>query len=383
MSLRNGDEPGRSPDPAGADAHAFVERCRRGILEIIRDRWRRYFPDLCGSSPPRVTMPREAREHGYSIIQEYAVIFDEAAVRRDVIAKVRRGALWGSVGDGGTAGKASSLARMEFEELSRAYRFFKRLGGDCQVIRPIAHLETYNAVIIEKAGGQDLGELVRRGEPGLTRQFERCGRWLRHFHIDVHSRHEEAWNLECYEDAIRHRAAALAALGVRTNLLDGLLEKILAKARAFRGCAVPASVLHGDLKLRHVWGRASGIEVLDFGNVHEGECYKDVAAFLVELLVLTLGRPLGGRPQDGYSQAFLDGYLRGEAPSLLLHHYIVESLLKKWSRRLRRWTNDPVSSLVQRGLEAIRVKNAVDRLWLDRWFRQAIEGQLALIEGRS
>lgn len=367
---------------AGVEAGGFVERCRQAILQIIREHWADYFPDLRAAPAPRVTMPKPAGEHGYSIIQEYAVLFDEVPARREVIAKVRRGARWAAADDAGATVRAASLARTEFEALSRAHEFFGRLAGECHVVRPITYIDAFNAVLLEKARGRDLGDLVRGRASGLPTQFHRCGRWLRYLHRDVHRWREQPWSLERYEEGIRDRLETLRALGVPARDLDDLGEQILTRARAFHGAGVPVSMLHGDLKLRHVWGRAEGIEVLDFGNVHEGECYKDVAAFLVEIGVLTLGRPWGRADRAGYSRAFLDGYLQGERPSPLLPHYVVDSLLKKWGRRIRRWGGAGVPSLAQRGLERLGAKRAVDRLWLDRWFRREIETQLALTEGR-
>lgn len=366
---------------AGVDGGSVVERYRLALLETIAHRWREFLPDLADARPPRIRMPGPAREHGYSIIQEYTLHFDDRPAQRALVAKVRRGARWASADDPASAERAARLARAEFEALCAAYRAFDRLGGECHVVRPLAHVEALNAVLIEKARGSDLGDLVARGAPDLELHFRRCGRWLRHFHRDIHVPHEEPWDIERYDADLRERFALLRQLGVRVRELDELRDRILCRAREVRGIRVPISRLHGDFKLRHVWARREGIEVLDFGNVQEGACYRDVAAFLVEIAVLALGRIRSRREQTSFARAFLDGYLQGEGPSPVVRWYVIESLLKKWGRRLQRWSSAGIPSIVQRGLERIGMKRAVDRLWLDRWFRREIEAELARAEG--
>jgi aminoglycoside phosphotransferase (APT) family kinase protein len=135
-------------------------------------------------------------------------------------------------------------------------------------------------------------------------------------------------------------------------------------------------VLHGDYKLRHVWADRGSIQVFDFGNVHAGDCYADVASFLVELSVLRLGSPsFDSKKIDRYSEAVLSGYFTTERPPLL-GFYTVEALLKKWMRRLRSWSRTAMVSRLQMGARRVGAAPLVERLYLDRWFMARVRESL-------
>ena len=175
------------------------------------------------------------------------------------------------------------------------------------------------------------------------------------------------------------RRETLLALGVSAGQLDPLLGHVLQVARTCRQREVPCSLLHGDYKLRHIWASHEFIQVFDFGNVHPGPCYVDVAAFLVELSVLKLGHPwFESRRVHGYTETFLRGYFSMQPPQLL-GLYVVEALLKKWVRRRRTWSRTSVASTLHMCLRQVGAKALVERWYLDRWFATRIHESLEMV----
>lgn len=357
----------------------LTARHREQVLQALAERWDRYYPDRHGGRPPSIRPVDGDRPQGYSILQEYALTFDGEPRSCRIIVKLRRGSRWGAVTDGAGTSKASALAQMEYRELSRAYQYFTASGGECSVIRPLDYLEEINALVMERASGDDLGRLVTRSAMAPENQFLRCGRWLRRYHREVHSCTTRRWSADEYRTRIADRLAALRAHGVRPAALDSLATGIFGRTTRQAAREVPVSVLHGDFKLRHVWAASDKIQVLDFGNVHAGDCYEDVAAFLVELELLTLATPVTRHAVVARcAAAFLGGYLGDELRPPMLSYYLVDALLKKWLRRLKRWDHGPILSTVQGGLERLGLKRAIDRLWLDPWFLRRIGGHLPL-----
>ena len=117
--------------------------------------------------------------------------------------------------------------------------------------------------------------------------------------------------------------------------------------------------------------------MFDFGNVHHGPAYVDVAAFLVELSVLKLGHPWFEADRvHRYTEAFLRAYFPMQPPPLL-SFFVVEALLKKWMRRRRTWSRTSTASTLHTCVRRLGAKSLVERWYLDRWFvtriREALE----------
>ena len=170
------------------------------------------------------------------------------------MVKVRRDSKFGAYLPGQVT-DAPELLRREFDELSRAYRYFERRSNGLRVVRPIDYCEDLNAVFIEKASGGDLG-LVARTRRGRSRSWRsrRCGKWLRAYHEKVHQPRPRVWTLGEFEARLMKRREKLVALGVPGSSWISCSEVIQA-ARACRQREVPWSLLHGDYKLRHIWAK--------------------------------------------------------------------------------------------------------------------------------
>ena len=365
------------PSAKGSVAHvAADDDLRQEICEQIERRWAGYFPSRPDATTPEVVCHR-TRSHGFSVLFEYEVKCPGIGSEH-VIAKVRRDSRFGPY-RGPEVTRAPQLLRLEFEELSRAYQYFQDLNAGLGVVRPFDYLEEQNTVLIEKASGRDLGQLLDQfDDASLLTTFTQCGQWLRAFHQNIHQESTRIWTKAEFEPRLMKRRQKLLEQGVPTARVDGLLSVAADVPLGSKLHEVPYSVLHGDYKLRHIWASGGTIQVLDFGNVHPGDCYVDVAYFLVELSVLRLGSPwFDSKKVNRYSRAFLDGYFTTEPPPLV-GFYVVEALLKKWARRLRSWSRTSMASRFQACAKKAGVAPLVERGYIDRWFdarvREALDG---------
>ena len=362
---------GRRTAPASADDS--LEQKIRARIEIC---WPKYFPSLASRPAPEIVCHRAAHR-AFSFMFEYELKFARPNSEH-LLVKVRRDSRFGPYLPQEVT-QAPELLRREFDELSKAHRYFERRSGGLRVVRPLDYSEELNAVVIEKASGCELGVLARSDEAATLAAMRRCGQWLRAYHEKVNRARPRIWTLGEFEGRLMKRREKLLALGVSAAQLDPLLANVVKVARTCRHREVPCSLLHGDYKLRHIWATESAIQVFDFGNVHAGPCYVDVAAFLVELSVLKLGHPWFERRRvRAYTETFLRGYFPMQPPQLL-GFFVVESLLKKWMRRRRTWSRTSVASTLQGCLKHLGARSLVERWYLDRWFAARIRESLELV----
>jgi hypothetical protein len=338
------------------------------IQRKIEERWRNYFPDQAQSSAPQTICTR-THVRSYSVLFEYDVSFSPARPSQQIFAKIRRNeGGFGAYDRKHLTDRALLRCKTEFEQLSKAFVFFSARKDGLGVVRPLDHLAEHNAIVFEKAFGHDIGRLVGEQHGDLCKYLERCGQWLRVFQNDLHRPQQKAWTSSKYEADLGKRMEALQKRGVLPGDLEQIKHLIVASASSLVRQVVPWSRLHGDYKPRHIWAAPDSIQVIDFGNSHEGECYNDIAAFLVELEVLPLINPWFDEKKSlAYSEAFLNGYFNGGVPGVL-RFYMIEALLKKWERRLTRWSGNKFVIEIQRCLRRVGAAEIFERLYLNRWF---------------
>jgi hypothetical protein len=364
--------------PAGGravSAEAADQALAGEIAARIGERWSTYFPANPPVPSPDVVC-RRTRPHAFSVLFEFEVRQADGGTKR-LIAKVRRDSRDGAYRRQDVTGAAPRLLQLEHDELSKAYAYFRALDAGLEVVRPLDHLEELNTIVMEKASGCELGLLNRFDDRALLVAFERCGRWLRAYHREIHEADTRVWTPGEVDARLVQRRHRLLSEGVPAGHLDAVLDRIRRAAGACPQQPIPRSMLHGDYKLRHIWARPEAIQVFDFGNVHTGDCYGDVASFLVELTVLRLGAPwFDARKIARYSDAFLGEYFGTGPAAPLLQIYVAEGLLKKWVRRLRRWSRAGVVARAQACARKLGAASLVDRLYLDRWFEARIQESL-------
>jgi aminoglycoside phosphotransferase (APT) family kinase protein len=316
---------------------------------------------------------------GYSVIFRFSLSATPGS-KVHVFVKVPRAWKHGPFLPSELTGPTATRAQTEFALLSRTHEFFSARGSIIGVVRPYDYLGEYQAIVMERASGTPVQRhLSSTSQVGL-RQVEWCGEWLRLFHREMHRPATMPWNADAFLEHIDRRLLPLRARGIPQLQLTRIREAISQTAVDIPGQTVEHSTLHGDFKLRHIFATENAIQVLDFGNSWFGDCQRDVAAFLVEVVVRSLWKPWWRQfCIQQYCEAFLRGYYGAAGPPLTLRLYVAEYMLKKWNRRLAVWADSVALKLLQYTLGACHIRRTLERGYLNRWF----ESRITAVGGRT
>jgi Ser/Thr protein kinase RdoA (MazF antagonist) len=363
---------------------AWLGSRQEAIREVIQDRCAEYGFSSQGSTPAKVVASRPALLQHRSALFEYTITTATPHSPVGLIAKIHRHArvsedpnlcVMAAIEDG----------RAEWRQLSNAYPYFSAQANGLGMVRPIAYIEPYHALLVKKASGRELAKIIGAGGSDVMPALARAGHWLARFHGGLHPLSNREWTPAWYAECLEERRCRFLAVQASRGLWEPLLDRVHAHAQRLSLRSVPRSVLHGDFRLRHIWASPEGIEVLDFGNVHEGDCYADVASLVVELMMVRLGRPfVSRRLVDGYIETFLEAYFRADPPAIF-EYYVIDRLFKKWGRWLARW-NDPAkeawwAATVQRCLRLAHATGVTNQIYVSRWFVARIREALERADG--
>jgi hypothetical protein len=362
------------PRGQSSSASATLDGRQEAIRELIQDRWAEHGLSFHGNAPAQVVASRPARIQENSVLFEYAITFSDPQPPLGLIAKIHRQSGPESNIDLNLTAKSVREGRAEWEELSKAYRHFAERADGLGVVRPVAYIEPYHALLVEKASGRELAKIIGTTASDQTRALMRAGCWLASFH-KLHASNRN-WTSQWYASRLDERRAKFLSLGVSRGRWEPLLDRVQAQSERLLAQSIPCAMLHGDFRLRHIWATPEGIQVLDLGNAHEGDCYYDVASLVVELLTLRLGRPIAGRQRiDRYIRTFLDAYFGAEPPGVFWF-FVIDRLFKKWGRWMSRW-NRPTkdagwAATLQQSLRLVHGTNLVNHLYVSPWFAARI-----------
>jgi hypothetical protein len=268
--------------------------------------------------------------------------------------------------------RAIEKGRIEWRELTKAYDHFATMTGGLRVVRPVGYIDSCHALLVKKAAGNELAKLIGARVSGETVALTRAGRWLSIFHAGLHELSDREWTPAWCAACLDERKARFVSQNAPRQLWEPLFDCVQAHAGRTPSRSVPRSMLHGDFRLRHIWATPEGIEVLDFGNAHEGDCYADVAALTVELMMVQFGRPIGARRRaDVYLRAFLRAYFP-DGPPPVFWFYVIDRLFKKWGRWLVRW-NSPakeawLAATLQQCVRLVNGAALMNEVYVSRWF---------------
>ena len=358
---------------------AWVDSQQELIRLVIEDRRVEYGLALRPNDPTRVIASEPPRVQKNSVLFEYAITFLNPNRPVTLIAKVPR---WSGPHDNpnlGTFERAINRGRAEWQQLSNAYVHFAALTEGLRVVRPVGYIDSCHALLVKKASGCELAKVMGTSATVETAALTRAGRWLSIFHGGLHELSNREWTPTWYATSLEDRKSRFQ--GSPRRLWEPLFDRVQAHAGGISPHVVPRSMLHGDFRLRHIWATPEGIEVLDFGNAHEGDCYADVAALVVELMMLQLGRPFGARRRlEAHLQAFLGAYFPGEPPAVFWF-YVIDRLFKKWGRWLVRWNNPAKQAwwagTMQQCVRLVHGTGAANNMYVSRWFSARILEALA------
>ncbi len=369
---------GSVPESVRPGERDVVSPIAAELREIVSRRWRGYYPDCEGD--PEITLT--PRHFGFSIIFQADLRFPAAAGSKRFMIKIRRQQKHGSFVREELSDRTIALSRAEYAEHLKAYAFFAGNRDGLSVVRPLDFIESHNAFVVEHAAGHDLSRLVRDKSPLVPGALRRCGLWWHTFHHDLHAASERGWDPHVIDAMLERRFTKLHKIGAPASSLFPLREEITAVARRVHPARVPVSLVHGDCKLRHVWATENGIQVLDFGNAKPGDSWIDPAALVVELSLYSLWtRRLDSSAKLPDIRTLLNAYFEGPPPAAF-SLYVVDCLLKKWHRRLRKWGPGAGITRLHNSLKTARLDKSLERLYIDRWFSGQIRAWLALAEGK-
>jgi hypothetical protein len=367
------------PRPA-ADEDQHLAAVAGELHAELAKRWPAYYPGRMEDGAPAITFT--PRQCGFSAIYKVEWDFPGRPPVERAIVKIRREQKLGSFRKRDLSERTLAATRLEYDEHVKAAKFFADNQDGLSVVRPLDHIESHNALVVEFASGDDLSTLVRDGSTLASPAIRRCGAWWRLFHRELHQAQPRPWDPATVDAAVDYRLQRLRRIGAPDSFLRELRDDITRAARAVAPSPVPVSVVHGDCKLRHVWATPYGIQVLDFGNTKTGDSWLDPAALAVELSLYTLwSRRLDSAPMVGDIRTLLRAYFDGPPPPAFAF-FVVDCLLKKWHRRLRKWGPGAGLTRVQRSLQTARLDKPLERLYIDRWFTTQIRAWLDLAAGR-
>ncbi len=216
------------------------------------------------------------------------------------------------------------------ERLDREFRILRRLsdapGADQHlgVVRPIAYLPDWPALVTEEARGPTLQALISRGTrrwlgspsgPELESVCEMAGKWLRHSQsetAEASRRFETAATLEYCQIRVQQIRQTDGAL-LPADFSSGLQRAVERLAARLPADGHARSARHNDYAPHNIIVTGDGLRVLDFTMCDTGETCYDPANFWERLQTLKLD-PLRSRRQlDELQSAFLSGYGDPEA----------------------------------------------------------------------
>ena len=291
----------------------------------------------------------------------YAVSVGEPTAAPLLVAKVRTP--HSATGGGADRPRRPTLApeAADEEELTtREYAGLRLLettfasGGDARfgAVRPLAHLEAHNTILMEFVPGRTARDLILRSSRLRPARYHprdvtpdwllpRVGGWLRRFHDAAPTAPYPA-RQATGRDVVAHFAALEEHLGRRLGRRFGDLAGAgseLATSLLPPG-ALPLTVGHGDFAPRNVVVDGGGrLVVLDSLVRWAVPAPEDLCRFLVGVRLLGLqmhthGAAFGAATLERWERLAISGYYGDQVPPATLRCYQLLILLDKWSAML-------------------------------------------------
>jgi tRNA A-37 threonylcarbamoyl transferase component Bud32 len=279
---------------------------------------------------------RRVHERQDSYVAEVAIV-DASGAKREVVVKQQRS-------HNAESRTATERAQAEFHALTMLGEAmgeeFTETGRAVRYSVPkvLAFDKASAALILDRARGKSLEQIIREGRKGLRNPhftaLHRAGIWLAKMQNRTQSDADG-----------RHILSALVVLALRdlelasvvdrevrahrakiSDLLRTLESRIAARACPLVGC-------HGDYWPGNIFVDDDRVDVIDFEGYREGLAFEDVAQFLVHL-ELYLAYPLMGNMLRRLRAAFLDSYVAfgGQADEDALQLFTITNGLQLLAR---------------------------------------------------
>lgn len=370
------------------DIEQWKQTVSKEVLSRVQSGLQRYYPALTAQHELQVMLLRAPRRRRFTVIFELGLRNRSGVLLKSLIAKAYRITPKAGARDQDIARKS----QREFAFHQQVYAFFAKQNEEYSVVRPVDYFPDLLTLIVEKAEGADLGELIQTARYSLggyfTRKtqlgkyFQRAGAWLALMHRGFATSEAASFDAKHFEQQINHYFERFKRAGGKTKVAEPIRQKLLALRHKFSKHALPQAHLHGDFKLRHVFVTEDHITPIDFGNELSGATYDDVARFLVEIKLLEYGFALPMRRDlmRYLQEQFLLGYFgRVQWPALLRYYYAVW-LWAKWDRRLKKLATNRLIKKVDRLMQVTGMKTLINQTYVNGWFKRELHAELVLLE---
>lgn len=249
---------------------------------------------------------------------------------------------------------------------------------NCFAIRPLEYFEQWNAIVMLEAQGRPLKDMLARGRPPQTDEFQghlkNAARWVRIFHERIGEMNEQTFSraeIEAALDAVldnlaKYSRGRVDTASIRTSLLASVSD----------GWRVPVARTHDDYHYSNVLvspdGRACGLDARR--RSVRNPIYADLATLLLDpatrfASILTGGMLLPRRFFERSRQSILDGYFTAEPyDASILDFYCAIVVLDKWMINERRLA-----------FGMARFAGIVLRLWVRWYFSSLLRRYIVLL----
>lgn len=368
---------------------AWKEEMTLRVTSHIQQKVGEYYPDLRGETDIHAVLERPPSQRRYTVIFEIALESSAGkGLLQRMIAKVYRV----TPKKGAQDQDIDQKSFCEYQFHREVYDYFAKQPGTYSVVRPVDYTPELRCLIIERAVGIDLGKLIRQIRYSLSgyslqrqelgKHFQHCGKWLWLLHQGFAAADVTTFVPAAIGRQVNAYYHSLIHAGGSAEIANPIRHRILEMSQFFAGEQTTCGRLHGDFKLRHIFVSGDQISPIDFGNELKGVTYDDVARLLVELKLLNYGLRLPVRQElmTYLQNQFLLGYFGTPQWPPLLRCYYVVWLLGKWSRRLKKLSTNPFVKKIDKIIEPIGMKKAVNCTYVDNWFRRELYAELEQLQ---
>jgi hypothetical protein len=370
-------------------AKEWSEIFRDGVAAHIRQHFASYYPDQPTDAEIEVTPAHGLNYYKFSVIQIFH-IYRSGEKIETIYAKAHRNPKYGELEQTVLAPDAVEFGKKEYEFHRASYLRFEELDPQYSVVRPLDYVVRYNAILMEKAAGINLGSFINglaaigegaEGEKAENQLF-RCGQWLNLLHNKFEQHPEVPFDSARFLRMIDYDLKKLHKQRLPEKKIEWLYQEVAELAKEFDGKPHKQSRIHGDYKARHIFVADQKLTVIDFGNdLAVNSPYMDVAAFLVELEILSFAtvRRHYAAWQPLLIGHFNRGYFEEERPGWDLPFYLIYYWTKKWARRRQKLSHSSAVRKMIGVLEALKLMPLIHRNFTDRWFQRKIDQQFKLL----
>ena len=313
------------------------------ILQDIHNHLTQSVAQWYGEGSRLGTSQPEIRSYRNCFILRYAVT-TSGGHDKHILVKIRRNpkmdSLWRAV-----AADLHANIPTEYRSLDFVFRSLAGVDGGIGVIRPLAYIETYHAIVMEEYPSRTLRQILidqrssRHGVAGseLEDAARKTGKWLYYFHHYVHtpeevpfSRHDILQTAEVYAEKLERVSRARVHAQSIMDALSRRLQHVHIDSILF-------SQSHADMTCDNaLYSNDKKVCVIDI-KTRPAPIYSDLGLILThpetfKPQIFSGGRYLSEALLKEYRTAILNGYFgdRVEEDNLI-QTYSALKVLDKWT----------------------------------------------------